>query len=112
MRAALMNAEFSGIELEPGQEMVAPLLLLEAQENLQAFELAMELAVSTRRDGRIPWPSAGGSVADGRLGSTACFTADVDARRLYDQSAQILERVIQVDGTAFLPSQAQSNSGG
>ena len=86
---------FSGIELEPGQEMVAPLLLLEAQENLKAFELALEL---------LSW---GGETAAfrGHQQADLLLMAALAARRtsqqmwtkrLYDQSAQILERVIQV----------------
>ena len=86
---------FSGIELEPGLEMVAPLLLLEAQENLKAFELALELL---SRQGEA-------TAFHGRQQADLLLTAALAARRsskqmwtkrLYDQAAQNLERVIQV----------------
>ncbi|KKZ15386.1 MAG: hypothetical protein TH68_00630 [Candidatus Synechococcus spongiarum 142] len=86
---------FSGIDLEPNQETAAPLLLLEAQENFQAFELALELL--------------------SRPGDTTAFhrhqqadlllmvslaarrtSQQMWAERLYDQSAQVLERVIEL----------------
>lgn len=86
---------FPGIELEPGQETVAPLLLLEAQDNLKAFELAMELL---SRQGETA------AFHDHRQADLLLMAAlaarrtsqQMWTKRLYDQSAQILERVIQL----------------
>ena len=89
------EGEFSGIELEPGQEMVAPLLLLEAQENLKAFELALELL--SRRGEATAFH--GHQQADLLLMAALAArrsSKQMWTKRLYDQSAQILERIIQV----------------
>ncbi|MXZ82474.1 MAG: DUF4101 domain-containing protein [Synechococcus sp. SB0666_bin_14] len=98
------EGRFSGIELEPGQEMVAPLLLLEAQDNLQAFELALELL--SRRGETAAF--RGHQQADLLLMAALAArraSQQMWTKRLYDQSAQILERVIQV--MAQHPSQAR-----
>ncbi|MCY4172493.1 MAG: IMS domain-containing protein [Cyanobacteria bacterium MAG CAR3_bin_5] len=88
---------FSGIELEPGQEMAAPLLLLEAQEGPKALELALELL--SRQEETAPF--------HGHQQEELLLVAALAARRtsqqmwtkrLYDQSAQVLERAIQVLG--------------
>ncbi|MCY4359280.1 MAG: hypothetical protein OXC47_01255, partial [Cyanobacteria bacterium MAG APA_bin_95] len=86
---------FAGIELEPDQETAAPLLLMEAQENLKAFELVLEL-LSRRREA---------AESHGRQQTDLLLMAALAARRashrmwtkrLYDQSAQTLERAIQL----------------
>ncbi|KKZ14677.1 MAG: hypothetical protein TQ37_00260 [Candidatus Synechococcus spongiarum 15L] len=86
---------FAGIELEPDQETAAPLLLMEAQENLKAFELVLEL-LSRRREA---------VASHGRQQKDLLLMAALAARRashrmwtkrLYDQSAQTLERAIQL----------------
>ena len=89
------EGQFSGIALEPGQEMVAPLLLLEAQKNLRAFELTLELL---SRQGETA-AFHGHQQADLLLMAALAArrtSQQMWTRRLYDQSAQILERVIQV----------------
>ncbi len=86
---------FSGIELEPGQEMVAPLLLLEAQENLQAFELALELLSRRGETAEFHGHQQGDLLLMAALAARRA-SQQMWTKRLYDQSAQILERVIQV----------------
>ena len=89
------KGELPGIELEPGQEVAAPLLLLEAQENFKAFELALEL-LSRQGEGAA---FHGQQQADLLLMATLAArraSQEMYARRLYDQSAQILERAIQL----------------
>ena len=86
---------FSGIELEPGQEMVAPLLLLEAQENLQAFELALELLSRRGETAAFHGHQQGDLLLMAALAARRA-SQQMWTKRLYDQSAQILERVIQV----------------
>ena len=83
------------IALGPGQEPAVPLLLLEAQENLKAFELALELLSGRSEAAALP----GHQQADLLL--TAALAARRAAKqmwteRLYDQSAQTLERAIQL----------------
>ena len=98
------GGEDYGIQLEPGQEIAAPLLLLEAQENFKAFALALELL--SRRGGATAF--------HGHQQEELLLMAALAARRasqqmwtkrLYDQSAQILERAIQL--LADHPSQAK-----
>jgi len=88
---------FSGIELEPGQEMAAPLLLLEAREGSQALELALELL--SRQEETAPFH---GHQQAELLLVTALAARQTSrqmwTKRLYDQSAQVLERAIQVLG--------------
>ena len=89
------EGKFTDIELESGQEMVAPLLLLEAQENLKAFELALTLL---SRQGETA-AFRGHQQADLLLMAALAArraSQQMWTQRLYDQSAQILERVIQV----------------
>lgn len=89
------KGELPGIELEPGQEVAAPLLLLEAQENFKAFELALEL-LSRRGEGAA---FHGQQQADLLLMVTLAArraSQEMWVQRLYDQSAQILERAIQL----------------
>ncbi|WP_025781412.1 IMS domain-containing protein [Candidatus Synechococcus spongiarum] len=86
---------FPGIELEPGQEMAAPLLLLEAQEYPQAFELALELL--SRQEETAPLHSH--QQADLLLAASLAArrtSQQMWTKRLYDQSAQVLERAIHV----------------
>ena len=87
--------QLTGVELEPGQEVVAPLLLLEARENRKAFDLALELL---SRQGEA-------SAFHGHQQADLLLMAALAARRtsqqmwtsrLYDQSAQVLERTIQL----------------
>ena len=88
---------FSGTELELGQEIVVPLLLLEAQDNFQAFDLALELlsprgeTAAFRGHQQVDLLLMAALAA--RRASQQMWT-----KRLYDQSAQILERIIQVMG--------------
>lgn len=89
------KGELPGIELEPGQEIAAPLLLLEAQENFKAFELALEL-LSRRGEGAAFHDQ---QQADLLLMATLAArraSREMWTKRLYDQSAQILERAIQL----------------
>ncbi|CZB19927.1 IMS domain-containing protein [Candidatus Synechococcus spongiarum] len=86
---------FSGIELEPDQEMVAPLLLLEAQDNLQAFELALELLSQRGETGAFRGHRQADLLLMAALAARRA-SQQMWTRRLYNQSAQILERVIQV----------------
>ena len=84
---------FDGIELEPGQEVAAPLLLLEARDNLKAFALALEL-LSRRGEAAA---LHGHQQADLLLMATLAArraSRQMWTERLYDQSAQTLERAI------------------
>lgn len=86
---------FPGIELESGQEMAAPLLLLEAKENSQAFALALEF-LSRRNDGAA---FHGHQQADLLLMAALAAqrtSQQMWTKRLYDQSAQVLERAIEL----------------
>ncbi len=82
---------FSGIELEPGQEIAAPLLLVEARENLKAFEAALEL-LSLKKGDHRPHKDLLLLLALAARGASQ----QMWGQRLYDQSAQILEQVIQL----------------
>ncbi|MCY3654537.1 MAG: IMS domain-containing protein [Cyanobacteria bacterium MAG IRC1_bin_28] len=88
---------FSGIELEPGQEMAAPLLLLEAQENAQAFELALELLSRQEEEAAFHGHQQAELLLVAALAARRT-SQQMWTKRLYDQSAQVLERAIQVLG--------------
>lgn len=86
---------FFGIDLEPDQEVVAPLLLLEAKESLQAFELALELLSQQGETAAFRGHQQADLLLMAALAARRA-SQQMWTQRLYDQSAQILERIIQV----------------
>ena len=87
----------SGIELELGQQIAAPLLLLEAQENLKAFKLALELLSYQEESAAFHGEQQTDLLLMAALAARRA-SQQMWAKRLYDQSAQILERAIQLLG--------------
>ena len=97
VETTLDGGGFSGIELEPGQQIAAPLLLLEAQDNLKAFKLALELLSCQENSAPLHGDQQEDLLLMAALAARRT-SQQMWAKRLYDQSAQVLERAIQLLG--------------